>query len=142
MPANTRFSVAIHTAGMLAFADCMPVSSDSIARSVGTNPVVIRRMIGMLTAAGIVTVSKGQGGGAILSRPPEQITLDEIYRAVESGPLFLVHETAECPVGRFVGPVLSSIFENAERAMLSGLRAITLAHIIKAVSKFKKECHG
>ncbi len=142
MPANTRFAVAIHTAGMIAFADCIPVSSESIARSVGTNPVVIRRLIGLLTAHGIVTVSKGQGGGAVLSRPPEEITLDQIYRAVEAGPIFLAPPASSCPMGKFVGPVLAGIFSAAESALLAGLGTVTLAQVIRSVSKYKKECHG
>ncbi len=82
MPLSTRFAVAIHTAGMLAvLGEREPVTSEEVAKSVDTNPVVVRRVIAMLARRGLVHVRKGQHGGATLARPPESIRLDEIYRA-------------------------------------------------------------
>lgn len=146
MASNTRFAVAIHTAGMLAVSDCMPVTSESIAQSVQTNPVVVRRVIGMLAKHGLVTVRKGQTGGATLSRPASQITLDEIYRAVGSGSLFRLPAPAgkcQCPIARFVGPVLLRVFGGAEEAMLERLRSVTLADVLRSVgSQMKSEKCG
>ena len=90
MASNTRFAVAIHTAGMLALADKLRVSSETIAKSVSTNPVVVRRVISLLAKHGLVEVRKGQAGGAALTRPPAEITLEDIHRAVELPPLMAV----------------------------------------------------
>ena len=143
MAANTRFAVAIHALGMLAFGEELNVTSDDIARSVRTNPVVVRRLLAQLTRRGLVTVKLGAGGGARLARRPEQITLSDIYLALDEGPLFqvpLLDETHECAVGRSVGPVLISVLLRAEKGLLAALQAITLADVIgKVVRRMKRE---
>lgn len=141
MSTNTRFAVAVHSAGMIAFGDRMVVTSDRIAQSVGTNPVVVRRVCGMLVKAGLVTMRKGQNGGALLTRPPDQITLGDIYRAVELGPALQVpgnRENCTCPVGRIVGGVLRKFFCRAEDGMLKELDGMKLAEVIQAVQEEKK----
>lgn len=143
MAANTRFAVAIHALGMLAFGDELNVTSDDIARSVRTNPVVVRRLLAQLTRQGLVTVKLGAGGGARLTRRPDEITLSDIYLALGEGPLFQVPrlgETHECPVGRSVGPVLTSLLLRAEKGLLAELQAVTLADVIgKVVRRMKRE---
>ena len=141
MSTNTRFAVAVHSAGMIAFGDRMVVTSDRIAQSVGTNPVVVRRVCGMLVKAGLVTMRKGQNGGALLTRSPEQISLGDIYRAVELGPALQVpgnRENCTCPVGRIVGGVLRKFFCRAEDGMLKELDGMKLAEVIQAVQEEKK----
>ena len=123
---------------MLAHGDCVPMTSESIAQSVRTNPVVVRRLIGLLTKRGLVTVRKGQGGGATLTRPPEEITLDEIYVAVQPGPLLQAPLPAarhQCPIGGHIGPVLDKIFLKAELGLMACLRQVTLADVITSVHK-------
>lgn len=143
MAANRRFAVAIHAMGMLAFGDELCVTSDDIARSVRTNPVVVRRLLAQLTRQGLVTVKLGASGGARLTRPPERITLSDIYLALGEGPLFqvpLLDETHECPVGRNVGPVLTNVLLRAEKGLLSELQNITLADVIgKVMRRIKRQ---
>ncbi len=142
MSVNTRFAVAVHSAGMIAFGERMVVTSENIAKSVGTNPVVVRRVCGMLVRAGLITVRKGQNGGALLTRPPSQITLGEIYRAVETGPALQVPESREgcsCPVGKIVGGVLRKFFCRAEDGMLQRLDRMKLADVIDAVLEEKQQ---
>ena len=140
MATNTRYAVAIHAAGMIALTEKMRVSSEMIARSVGTNPVVVRRVISLLAKHGLVEVRKGQSGGAALSRPPSQITLDELYRAVEPQPLMAVPKAvpaanADCPVARFVGPVLVEFFAHAEAGFIERLAKFTLADVLASVEQ-------
>ena len=68
---NSRFAVAIHTLLMLATKADGPISSDYIAGSVGTNPVLIRRLMGDLRNAGLVDSRAGATGGFVLARPAE-----------------------------------------------------------------------
>jgi Rrf2 family protein len=139
MAANTRFAVAIHTVGMLAMADKLRVSSETIAKSVSTNPVVVRRVISLLAKHGVVEVRKGQTGGAALTRPPADITLREIYMAVEPPPLVAVPKapaaTADCAMARCVGPVLTEFFANAESGFVERLERFTLADVMAAVEQ-------
>lgn len=144
MAANSRFAVAIHAMGMLSFGDELNVTSEDVARSVRTNPVVVRRLLAQLTRRGLVAVKLGAGGGARLTRPPERVTLAEIYLALEEGPLFqvpLLDETHECPIGRSVGPVLSGVLLRAEKGLLAELQSVTLADVIGKVMRRMKK-HG
>ncbi len=136
MAGNSRLATAIHVAGMLSFADSMPLTSEAIAQSCGTNPVVIRRIIGLLTKSGLVIVKKGTGGGARLTRGPEYITLGEIYDALEEGALFDVPQfEAEhpCPLAKVVRPVLADVLNDAEREMKHYLCERSLAEVIELV---------
>ena len=129
---NSRFAVAIHTLLMLATNAKGPVSSDYIAGSVGTNPVLIRRLMGDLRASGLVDSRAGAAGGFVLAQPAERIGLDDIYRAVEADPLFSRHGNAnpKCPIGRAVGPLLDRVLGQAEGAMLQSLKRTTLGDLI------------
>lgn len=129
---NSRFAVALHTLLLLATNTRGPVSSDYIAGSVGTNPVLIRRLMGDLRAAGLVDSRAGAAGGFVLARPAERVGLDEIYGAVEGDPLFSRHGNAnpKCPIGRAVGPLLDRVLGQAESAMLQSLKRTTLGDLI------------
>lgn len=131
---NSRFAVALHTLLLLATNTQGPVSSDYIAGSVGTNPVLIRRLMGDLRAAGLVDSRAGAAGGFVLARPAERIGLDEIYGAVEGDPLFSRHGNAnpKCPIGRAVGPLLDRVLGEAESAMLHSLKRTTLGDLINS----------
>ncbi|MCB1023564.1 MAG: Rrf2 family transcriptional regulator [Acidobacteria bacterium] len=136
MASNSRLAIAIHTAGMLAFAEQMPITSKMIAESVDTNPVVIRRIIGSLVKHGIVEVKMGTGGGSTLTRPPQEITLAEIYLALEEGEIFHVPglgNSHNCPVGKLVRPVLQQVLGEAENGVLEKLRRKTLFDVMNYV---------
>jgi Rrf2 family protein len=142
MAANTRFAVAIHAAGMLAFGDRVLVTSESIAKSVHTNPVVVRRILGLLTRHGLVEVQMGACGGSRLSRPPKEISLFDIYQAIESGSLFQVPllEDHKCIVGRTVRPVIQEVLQKTENVFLAKLKEITLADVIELVHSRLPNC--
>jgi len=144
MAGNSRLATAIHVAGMLSFAEAMPLTSEAIAKSCNTNAVVIRRIIGLLTRHGLVTVKMGTGGGSRLTKNPDQITLAEIYRSLEEGAVFDVpqfEETHHCEMGKIVRPVLADILNEAEQSLLEKLNQITLANVIEKIKiEMKKNC--
>jgi Rrf2 family protein len=133
---NVRFGVAVHTLVMLALFD-EPQNSTRIAESVDTNPVVIRRILGLLERAGLVHGRTGPGGGFRLARPAHAITLEQVFRAVEaSGAAPAAHRpNRKCPVGRTVSVVLAAIGKRAERAFLSALAGQTLADAVGQVRR-------
>ena len=61
------------------------MTSDFMAASIGTNPVIIRKILQQLKAAGLIEVARGTGGVTI-TRPLEQITFLDVYKAVECAP--------------------------------------------------------
>ncbi|GGA45297.1 Rrf2 family transcriptional regulator [Paenibacillus physcomitrellae] len=126
---STRFSIAVHTLSLIAL-NPNECTGDYIASSVNTNPVVIRRIMGMLKKAGLIDVRAGVGGASLLKKP-EEISLLEVYRAVhaaEEDQLFRVHENSniQCSVGRNIEIVLQSEFREAQRAMEQRLAQTTL----------------
>lgn len=139
MKISSRFSVAIHIISILQlYGNPMP-TSEYIARSVNTNPVVIRRILGMLKQAGIVDMKRGTGG-AYLVKSVEKITMLDVYKAVDSvedGKLFQIHENPNpmCPVGANIQDVVNISLISAQDAMEEVLQKITLADITKNLAK-------
>lgn len=130
---STRFSIAVHTLSLIA-ANPNECTGDFIASSVNTNPVVIRRIMGMLKKAGLVDVRPGVGGASLL-KDPHQITLLDIYRAVnvtEENQLFRIHENPNlnCPVGRNIERVLQAELRDAQSVMEQRLSQTTLDQLI------------
>ncbi|AZK45680.1 Rrf2 family transcriptional regulator [Paenibacillus lentus] len=131
---STRFSIAVHTLSLIAVStnDC---TGDFIAGSVNTNPVIIRRIIGMLKKAGLVEVRPGVGGASLL-KSPDRITLLDVYRAVnaaEKDQLFRIHDdpNIQCSVGRNIEQVLQTELRDAQSVMEQRLAQTTLNDLIK-----------
>ncbi len=109
------------------------VTSDQVAASVNTNAVVIRRTLGRLRDAGLVDVQRGQGAGWRLARAPKDITLLEVYQAVEEDALFALHHgtpNQECPVGRGIQPVLRHVYDGVEDSVRGELAKTSIADVL------------
>ena len=134
MQISTRFTVGVHTLLCIAYFKDEKVTSNFIAASVNVNPVVIRRTLGQLKAAGLVTVEAGVGG-ASLARAPEGITLLDVFDAVEAAPrdLFSFHDDPNpaCPVGRSVHSLLDGKLASAQDALRADLAKTTLADLLE-----------
>ena len=138
MQISSRFTVGVHTLLCIAYFKDEKVTSNFIAASVNANPVVIRRTLGQLKAAGLVTVEAGVGG-ASLARAPEEITLLDVFDAVEAAPvdLFSFHDDPNpaCPVGRSIHTVLDGKLASAQDALRDDLRKTTLADLLAKVGE-------
>jgi Rrf2 family protein len=135
MSSNSRFTVATHILTLLASTD-EPVSSDEIAVSVNTNPVVIRRLLSEMAKAGLVQTQQGSGGGSRLSRSADSISLADIYRAMEPGSLFGMHRHAPnptCEIGSNIQSVMGTVFDQADQAVVGIFGQISLAQILQSV---------
>jgi Rrf2 family protein len=138
MSHSSRFVIAAHVLALLAGGDGSAITSDRIAGSVNTNPVVIRRLLALLARAGLVTTQEGAGGGSILARPAGEIDLLTVYRAVESGKLFAGHArppNPACPVGARIQAALSPTLDAAEAAMLGTLAGTTIADVVVRIGE-------
>ncbi|MCK8486750.1 Rrf2 family transcriptional regulator [Paenibacillus sp. MBLB2552] len=138
MTISSRFSVAIHILSLLEINKDGISTSEYISGSVNTNPVVIRRIMGMLNKAGLVQVRTGVAGSK-LSRPLDQITLLDVYHAVhvvEEDGLFAVHDhpNPDCPVGNNIQSSIEPIFSLAQKAMENTLAAVTLQDVVDEIS--------
>ncbi|GAC91479.1 BadM/Rrf2 family transcriptional regulator [Anoxybacillus flavithermus NBRC 109594] len=139
MKISSRFTVAVHILALLSIENEAHCTSDWIAGSVNTNPVVVRRVIGQLKRAGFVQVRQGTGG-AFLAKDIKEITLLDIYRAVdvvEEGELFQMHEhpNPQCPVGANIQAVLEVILRRAQAAMEHVLKEIPLYDVVHLLAE-------
>ncbi len=113
MQISSRFTIAVHILICIeTFKNDYKVTSDFLASSVNVNPVVVRRLLQQLKKAGIVNVTRGSGG-TDLERPAGEITLLDVYNAVEcveEGELFHFHENPNplCPVGKNIHAILDT----------------------------------
>ncbi|RJG17774.1 Rrf2 family transcriptional regulator [Paenibacillus thiaminolyticus] len=133
MKISSRFSVAVHILSLLTLEPQAHHTSEWLAGSVNTNPVVIRRVTSQLKKAGLVAVRTGTGGASLVL-PASEITLLDVYRAVEAveeGELFGMHErpNPQCPVGANIEAVLQIITAQAQSAMERVLEEITLEQV-------------
>ena len=135
MQISSRFTIAIHMlACMEAFKGEYKVTSEFLASSINVNPVIIRRILCQLRVAGTVEVRRGTGGAAP-AKPLQEITLLDVYRAVdcvEEKALFHFHENPNmsCPVGRNIHNILDDKLLRAQEAMEWELQAVTLADLM------------
>lgn len=133
MQISSRFTIAVHILTCIDyFAAEQVITSDFLASSVGVNPVIIRQVIIQLKAAGLVEVSRGKTG-ITLSRQLEDITLYDVYEAVESvkGNLFRFHDNPnpKCPVGRNIHAALDGRLVEIQEVLESKMRSITMKDI-------------
>lgn len=138
MRTSSRFAVAVHTLAYIAVrkSASLAITSEMIARSVNTHPVVIRRILGALRAAHLVRSQPGTGGGWTLAKKASAITLCQIYHAVENEPLFALHyraPNARCEVARNMVGILGGHFDEAARAMEGRLERISLAQVVREI---------
>jgi Rrf2 family protein len=132
-----RFSIAVHILSLLGTIEDAEHTSEWMAGSIGVNPVIVRKISGMLRRAGLVRTSQGVAG-AQLARPLSDITLLDVYRAVEpDGALFSVHPRPhpKCEVGSKIQGTLEKVFGEAQDALEAKLAATTMQQLVREMSK-------
>ena len=141
MQISSRFTIAVHIfACITAFEKDYKLTSDFLAGSVNVNPVIIRRILQQLKAANLITVSRGSGGASIV-KPLSEITLLDVYNAVncvENGNLFHFHENPNpnCPVGKNIHQILDDKLFRVQSAMEKELASITLENLKTDTDKY------
>jgi len=139
---TSRFTMALHALGMIAMegerSGNQPVTSETLARSINTNPVVVRRVLADLRRAGLVETRRGVGGGVVLARPAAKISLRCVWEALEGREhVFGRHPSGpnpECPMGRCVAAYLEELYGHAEAALKASLGKVTLAQLRRDVA--------
>lgn len=136
MAANSQFAIAVHILAMLAKSCDERIKSDYIAKSVNTNPVVIRRLLSTLYEKGLVVSQTGMCGGSCLTRKASDIRLLEVYRAVSTGEVFSLHPKMpdqNCTVGKNIQAVLEKMQSEIDEAIEEKLSKYTLQDVIEMV---------
>lgn len=144
MQVSTKFTIAIHILTAIEYFHwSQRVTSEFLAGSIGTNPVIVRGLMQKLHAAGLIVTKRGPGGME-LSRSLTEITFLDVYRAVETGsgePLFHIHEhpSSACPIGRNIRQslegVLQEIQQNFERDLASHRVSEVYCELAEAIGR-------
>ena len=140
MQITSKFTVAVHILTCIdVFDGQMRVTSDVLSGSTGVNAVIVRNVLGQLRNAGIVETRQGSGG-AHLAKALDEITLYDIYKAVDcidDEGLFHFHENpnVDCPVGRNIHKAMDVRLEAAQAALENELKNTTLAQVVADTRK-------
>ncbi|MDD1502914.1 MULTISPECIES: Rrf2 family transcriptional regulator [unclassified Lysinibacillus] len=137
MKISSRFTIAVHILSIIKQNPSTICTSEFMAESVNTNPVVIRKIVSYLKKAGIVQVRRGTGGASLV-KDLDAITLLDIFRSVEvveEDQLFHLHENPnpDCPIGANIQSVLELILVQAQEAMERVLANITMEQVITSL---------
>ena len=132
-PTSTHFGVAVHVLTYLAspIAETRTVSSEELAQSANVNPVHVRRVLGPLRDAGLVSSRPGPRGGWGLARPAAQIAVAEVWNLVQEDEqvLGLHGPNPACPVGRSVQHSLIDLDARVCESVRNTLRHVTVADL-------------
>jgi Rrf2 family protein len=133
---NQQFTFAVHIMTALAFSPGEVIGSQTLAASVNTNPVVVRRLLLALRRAGLIETFTGKRGGARLRKKPSRISLVDIYDALEPRPVILVNERKalrQCDVSCNMKSIMTSVAESTDQVVRKHLRGITLVQLVRKV---------
>lgn len=141
MQFSSRLPIAVHILLAIAeFAGKEKTTSSFLAGSVNVNPVIIRNTLGQLKAAGLVTVRAGEGG-AFLAQDAKNITLMDVFNAVEKEEaLFHFHDNPnpKCPIGKNVHALLDNKLCAVQTAMQEKMKAITLQDLLDELDHMRR----
>ena len=144
MQITSKFTIAVHILTCIdVFSDNVRVTSEFLSGSTGVNAVIIRNVLTQLRKAGIVSTRQGSGG-AHLAKALDEVTLYDIYKAVDcidDEGLFHFHENpnVECPVGRNIHKAMDGRLAAAQSALENELKSTTLAQVVADTRKIIDE---
>jgi Rrf2 family protein len=135
---NTQFSIAIHLMAGLGYGVELDITSAHLAESINACPSFVRRTLSKLSKAGLVETRRGKSGTCLLAKPARDITLFDIYQAVEAPKVFAVHSypvQALCPVSCGFKQMIDRVLEKSQVSFEETLRQTSLADIVEDLKK-------
>ena len=147
MQISSRFTIGLHILTAIdMFQKDYKVTSDFLAGSIRTNPVVVRKILGQLKEAGLIHSSQGVAG-ITMAKPLEEISFYDVYSAiepVEDGDLFRFHDdpNPDCPVGRNIHELLDGKLREIQSAMEEKMRGYTLADLHDGLEELLQKEEG
>ena len=133
MAINTQFPIAVHLMAALGYRRGQDTTSATLATSVNTSPSFVRRIVSKLSKAGLVETATGKAGSCWLAKDAKNISLLDIYEAVDAPKAFSIHGYSEqkaCPVSCNIKAALDKALSKTQKAMETTLKEISLDKII------------
>jgi Rrf2 family protein len=143
MKRDSRLSSMLHILLHMAHGG-RPLTSEELARMLHTNPVLVRRTLAGLRERGLVSSEKGHGGGWVIARPLDAVTLYDVYEALGEPELFAIghrSEQSQCLVEQAVNASLDQTLAEAEALVLARLREVTLAALSEEFNRRHPSAH-
>ena len=132
MKYSTKLSDALHILAFLSLGTSQRLTSARIAESVKTNPAYIRQLMAALKGAGIITNTRGQANPE-LTRRPDEITVLDVYRAVEGNKPLLhwdIDTNPDCGVGIYIQLSIADFYQEIQRSAENRMQSITLQAVL------------
>jgi Rrf2 family protein len=144
MNENQQFSVSVHILAILAAYPNTTLTSETIADSVATNPVFIRRVMAHLRQHGLVDSRPGTAGGWHLLQDPATINLRDVYRAIRHESVLAMHRhpNPDCPIGGHIQETLGPMFEAAQCSLEATLEQFTVLDVLENIKKGQTQNGG
>jgi Rrf2 family protein len=138
MATNTQFSIAVHLMIALGSSCEQQATSSKLAGSINTSPSFVRRILAKLSKAGLVSTTMGKSGACLLAKKPEEISLLEIYKAVDAPQTFAIHDypvQSKCLVSCNIERTMNKVLLKAQNSFEGSLEETSLAEVIADVKK-------
>jgi len=138
MATNTQFSIAVHLMIALGFKCEKQVTSSELAMSINTSPSFVRRILAKLSKANLVNTTTGKSGACLLAKKPKDISLLEIYKAVDAPQTFAIHDypvQSQCRVSCNIEATMRKVLARAQNSFEGSLGETSLAEVIADISK-------
>ncbi|RZA04294.1 MAG: Rrf2 family transcriptional regulator [Proteobacteria bacterium] len=129
---NTQFSIAVHLLAGIASRDGL-VTSEALSMSVNTNQAFVKRVLAKLSAASLIRTVSGKLGGCELAKKPRDISLLDVYQAIEAPGTFAIHQypaVKSCQVSSNIKAVLGGVLESAQKSFEKDLDRTTIADVV------------
>jgi Rrf2 family protein len=129
---NTQFSIAVHILAVLGRHPAGFCSGD-LAQSVNANASFVRRVVSKLSKAGLVSATTGKGGACLLAKKPGEVSLLDVYKAVEAPKAFALHSypvQKSCLVSCGIKTAMEKVLTKSQKSLEDSLKKITLAEIV------------
>lgn len=138
MATNTQFSIAVHLMIALGVSECgQQLTSGHLATSINTSPSFVRRILAKLSKSGLVSTTTGKSGFCLLAKKPEEISLREIYKAVDAPQTFAIHDYPvqnNCLVSCNIESVMQKVLVRAQNSFEGSLAETTLAELLQMIN--------
>ena len=138
MATNVQFSIAVHIMAGLACGCDGNITSGDLAASINTSPSFVRRVLAKLSRAGLVATTTGKAGACRLARAATEVSLLDIYEAVDAPKAFSIHSYTEqktCRVSCHIKAALEKALGKTQKSMEGSLAEISLAQIVSDVKR-------
>lgn len=112
-------------------------TSNELAMSINTSPSFVRRILAKLSRSGLVRTTTGKTGSCLLARGPEEITLREVYKAVDAPRTFAIHDypvQRSCLVSCNIESIMRTVLDRAQNSFEGSLAETSLAELLRMIN--------